>query len=118
MGAIKTTRKKTCAAVAALILADILFTGCSAPGGNVKAQTQVDTETLCIITQGRETAVYDRSGGSEYHFKAKRAKHKDAPQTPRTAADTNTVKITLLQGGDIEVKDRTAGKIYIVHRGR
>ena len=114
---IKTAKKEACAAVAVLILT-ILFTGCSSQGGNAKAQTQVDTESLCIITQGRETSVCDRAGGSEYHFKTQRAKRKDAPKTPRTAANTDTVKVVLLPGGDIEVTDRTAGKTYTVHRGR
>ena len=104
------------AAFSLLTVCGLLFTGCSTP--EPKEETQVDTETLCIITQGRETAVYDNAGNAEYHFKTQRAKRKDAPKTPRTAADTETVKIVLLQGGDIEVTDRTAGRVYTVHGGR
>ena len=99
-----------------LMLCVILFTGCSVI--EPKEETQVDTDTLCIMTRGRETAVYDLVGDGEYHFKAVRTKRENAPQMPQTAAETETVEVILLPGGDIEVTDKTAGKTYTVHRGR
>ncbi len=80
----------------------------------------IDTETLKVERDGATTTFYDLIGDKEYSFRTSKL-HKDEitdeMKTDRVAADTDTIKITLLYGGSFIVEDKTANAVYRIEKG-
>lgn len=79
-------------------------------------KTLYTSDNVKVVKNGTKIAVTDVANQKEHTFKAKLKKHSDVKTAPKTAIDTENVKVTLLPGVGIEINDKKAGKIFTVKR--
>ena len=79
-------------------------------------KTLYTSNNVNVVKIGTKIVVTDVAAQKEYTFKAKLKKHSDVKTDPKTAIDTENVKVTLVPGVGIEINDKKAGKVFTVER--
>lgn len=74
------------------------------------------SDNVKVVKIGTKIAVTDVANQKEYTFKAKLKKHSNVKTDPKTAIDTENVKVTLAPSVGIEINDKKAGKVFTVKK--
>ena len=92
----------------------LLLTGCSTTP--IK-KVLIDEPALLVTAEGRRLTICDRQTRQAYVFHTALRKRTEGDVEPHRAIDTNTIQVTPLPHGGLEIVTLTDGKVYkITHR--
>ena len=98
----------------ALVACLLLLTGCSP---TPPTKVLIDSPALLVTAEGSQVDVYDRQRGGTYTFHSRLKKRTEGAVEPHRVIDTNTMQVTPLPHGGLEIVTLTDGKVYkITHR--
>ena len=92
-----------------------VFTACTARSGVDTATTLVETEAITVTRSGNTISILDNSTSTIHIFTSRRViRRVDSPQpAPRTAADSDTLRI-IIHRGVIIIHEIETGQIHVV----
>ncbi len=102
--------KNKVAFVLLLSMCFMLFAGC-----NNEPKMLYQSNSVEIVRDGNETAVYDLLADKEYNYIIKRVKRSKGVSEPYTTVDTNTIKIDIIPSG-LRVYDKAENKIITIKK--
>lgn len=79
-------------------------------------KTVYKSDSVEIVSNGKNTTVYDICGNKEYNYTAKRVKRLKGNFEGYTSVDTDTIKIDILPSGGLSIHDKQANKIFTIKR--
>lgn len=82
---------------------------------NNAPRTLYQSESVQVVRNGNILLVSDLAADKEYSFRAVRLKRTGNVLEPRTAVDTDTLKIEIIPSG-LRVHDKTENKIFTHQR--
>ena len=91
----------------------LLLTGCTT---TVPARVLIDEPALLVTAEGSQVDVYDRQSGETYTFHSRLKKRTEGIVEPHRVIDTNTVQVTPLPHGGLEIVTLTDGEVYKIER--
>lgn len=102
--------KKIVNIVLVFILSACVFTGCG-----VRTRTLYRSNTVEIVHNGAETAVFDLLNSEVYTYTTKRVKRSENHLKAYTSVDTDIVKVDILETG-LQVTDKKANTVFTISR--
>ena len=100
--------------IALLIIACLLcsvFVACKN-----EPKTIYESNSVKIVSSGKNTTVYDICSNKEYNYTVKRVRRSESNFEAYTSVDTDTVKIDILPLGGLSIHDKQANKIFTIKR--
>jgi hypothetical protein len=102
-------------ALVALVVSMGVLTGCTT---TPTTKVLVDEPALLVTAEGSQVDVYDRQSGETYTFHSRLKKRTEGDvEAHRAVISTDTMQVTPLPHGGLEIVTLTDGKVYkITHR--
>lgn len=89
------------------------FKGCKS-----EPKTVYKSDYIEIISNGKNTTVYDIQSNKEYKYTIKRVRRSESNSAGYTSVDTDTVKIDILPDAGLSVYDKKADRTFLIKHKR
>lgn len=101
--------KAVSVSVLTLILV-MLLSGC---GSSATPETLYQSDTVQVVQNGSEIAVYDLVSDNEYSFIQRRVKRSETPTVAYTTVSTDTIQIDVLTNS-LRIYDKEENKAFFI----